>query len=101
MYARVTRVLEWILRIIQPGECGRYKDAALRKGEKIKKGKKEEQKLWIMGQVKEVLQKLKLVLGHLVCLRRSQSERVARAQRKKMSICINFLTSYFHGYDDF
>ena len=41
MYARVTKVLAWILPIIQSGECGRYKDAALRKGEGIKKAKKK------------------------------------------------------------
>ena len=40
MYARVTKVLAWILPIIQSGECGRYKDAALRRGEKIKNVKK-------------------------------------------------------------
>ena len=37
MYARVTKVLAWILPIIQSGECGRYKDAYLRRAEKIKK----------------------------------------------------------------
>ena len=36
MYARVTKVLAWILPIIQSGECGRLKDA-LRRAEKIKK----------------------------------------------------------------
>ena len=40
MYARVTKVLAWILPIIQPGECGWIKDAALRRGEKIKNVKK-------------------------------------------------------------
>ena len=36
MYARVTKVLAWILPIIQSGECGRLKDA-LRRAAKIKK----------------------------------------------------------------
>ena len=58
MYARVTKVLAWILPIIQSGECGwiknvyipyveakkkaeRDKDAALRRDERIKKVKKK------------------------------------------------------------
>ena len=40
MYARVTKVLAWILPIIQSGECGQYKDA-LRRAEKIKKSKNQ------------------------------------------------------------
>ena len=40
MYARVTRVLAWILQKIQTGECGWIKDAALRRDEKNKKAKK-------------------------------------------------------------
>jgi hypothetical protein len=41
VYARVTSALAWILPIIQSGECGRYKDAAQRKGERIKKAKRK------------------------------------------------------------
>ena len=39
MYGRVTKVLAWILPLIQSGECGRYKDADLRRrrAEKNKK----------------------------------------------------------------
>ena len=40
VYARVTRVLPWILTKIQTGECGWIKDAALRREEKNKKAKK-------------------------------------------------------------
>ena len=36
MYGRVTKVLAWILPIIQSGECGAYKDAYLRRRERIK-----------------------------------------------------------------
>ena len=41
VYARVTRVLAWILPIIQSGECGRYKDANLMRAEKIEKLKNQ------------------------------------------------------------
>ena len=41
MYGRVTRVLAWILPIIQSGECGRYKDADLRRAKKNKKSKNQ------------------------------------------------------------
>ena len=44
MYARVTRVLAWILPIIQSGECGWFKEAELRKAEKRKKEQNQKRK---------------------------------------------------------
>ena len=52
VYPRVTKVLAWILPIIQSGECGRYKDA-LRRAEKIKKSKE----IWINGLIKPTIVK--------------------------------------------
>ena len=64
MYARVTKALAWILPIIQSGECGKYKDAALRKGERIKKAKKKSKTMdnragGAIGLIKPVIAKKK------------------------------------------
>ena len=41
MYGRVTKVMTWILPLIQKGECGQYKAAHFRKVKKNQKIKNQ------------------------------------------------------------